>query len=66
MTTKIKMVASLLDANIVPVRYDGKEIGVCFIHEDELMVVVDKQEQEFRKAFSKPGLSGFSLEINHS
>jgi len=53
--------------NELPVTYDGETVGKCKFVETkagkcELVFIIDRREDEFKKAFRQQGVSGFSME----
>ena len=66
MIMKCKRMSDITNSDIggrVPVKYNGETIGTAIIGKDEITLCVDKNEEEFKIAVYKPGLSGFSFEI---
>lgn len=63
---KCKSMVEISQAKIgyqIPVKFNGKKIGIAMINRDEIIMVVDDHEVELKRAISQPGLSGFSFEI---
>lgn len=67
MITKTKSFKEISCDNgaIIPLKLDGEIIGRCIIGDNLIILCADKNESQFKRAFLKPGLSGFSLEITH-
>lgn len=66
MTMKIKPIDNIIQSHCgdkIPIRYNNEAIGHATICDDCITMVVERNESEFKKAISMPGLSGFSFEI---
>lgn len=62
MIVRTKNLQGLVGSKI-PVKYNGKEIGTAIIGNSDITMIIDGNDAEFKKAFSKDALTGFSFEI---